>query len=150
MQKIHKKFGKHITSKTKTNKIKQILKLLRKKPAVSLAKLIIYKIVQVIIHFVIIIVSYLALIRLRFVELGFRQIKRKYIQYNTSLRLETVIFSWNEHIIPGNKYYLFILVQIVFKQHTKTYGRNCRVLMDGRQKLRKLNLQKKFKHNPRR
>ena len=34
-------------------------------------------------HFVIIIFSYLALIRLRFVELGFRQIKRKYIQYNT-------------------------------------------------------------------
>ena len=34
-------------------------------------------------HFVIIIVSYLALIRLRFVELGFRQIKIKYIQYNT-------------------------------------------------------------------
>ena len=34
-------------------------------------------------HFVIIIVSYLALIRLRFVELGFGQIKIKYIQYNT-------------------------------------------------------------------
>ena len=39
-------------------------------------------------HFVIIIVSYLALIRLIFVELGFPQIKRKYIQYNTSARHE--------------------------------------------------------------
>ena len=28
----------------------------------------------------------LALIRLRFVELGFRQIKRKYVQYNRTLR----------------------------------------------------------------
>ena len=39
--------------------------------------------VYVIIQFVIIIVRYLPLIRLRFVELGFRQIKRKYIQCNT-------------------------------------------------------------------
>ena len=30
-----------------------------------------------------IIISYLALIRLLFVELGFRQVKRKYMQYNT-------------------------------------------------------------------
>ena len=60
-----------------------ILKLLRKKPAVSLAKFIIYKIVDVIIHFVVIIASYLALIRLLFVELGSHQIKKKYIQYNT-------------------------------------------------------------------
>ena len=57
-------------------------KLLRKKAAVSLAKFIIYKIiVYVVIHFVIIIVSYLALIRRLFVELGFHQIKRKYILY---------------------------------------------------------------------
>ena len=42
-----------------------------------------------IIHFVIIIVSYLALIRLRFVELGFRQIKRKYMQYNTIQLFQT-------------------------------------------------------------
>ena len=65
-------------------KIKHYLKKLqhlRKKPAVSLAKFIIYKFVYVIIHFVIIIVSYLALIRPLFVELGFRQIKRKYILY---------------------------------------------------------------------
>ena len=68
-------------------KIKHYLKkleLLRKKPAVSLAKFIIYKLVYII-HFVIIIViiivSYLALIRPLFVELGFRQIKRKYILY---------------------------------------------------------------------
>ena len=33
-------------------------------------------------HFVIIIVSYLALIRLLFVELGFCQIKRRCIKYN--------------------------------------------------------------------
>ena len=39
---------------------------------------IIYKTFNVITHFVIIIVSYLALIRLPFVELGFHQIKRKY------------------------------------------------------------------------
>ena len=65
-------------------KIKHYLKkleLLRKKPAVSLAKFIIYKLVYIIIHFVIIIVSYLALIRPLFVELHFRQIKRKYILY---------------------------------------------------------------------
>ena len=55
------------------------LKLLRKKPAVSLAKFVFYKIILYVIHFVIIIVTYLALIRLLFVELGFRQIKRKYI-----------------------------------------------------------------------
>ena len=64
-------------------KIKHYLKkleLLRKKPAVSLAKFIIYKFVYDIVHFVII-VSYLALIRPLFVELGFRQIKRKYILY---------------------------------------------------------------------
>ena len=57
---------------------------LRKTPAVSLAKFIIYKIiVYIIVHFVIIIViiSYLALTRLLFVQLGFRQIKRKYILY---------------------------------------------------------------------
>ena len=53
------------------------LKLSRRKPAVSLANFIIYKVVYIIIHFVIIIVSYQALIRLPFVELGFRQIKRK-------------------------------------------------------------------------
>ena len=44
-----------------------------------LAKFIIYKTLNVITHFVIIIVSSLALIRLPFVELGFHQIKRKYI-----------------------------------------------------------------------
>ena len=70
----------NIKNKTKNN-VKLILKLLRKKkkPAGSLAKFIIYKIAQVIIHLAIIIVSYLALIRLRFVELGFHHIK-KYIQ----------------------------------------------------------------------
>ena len=59
---------------------------LSKKPCsvLSLARSIIYKIVYVIIHFVIIIVSYLALIRVLFVGLGFRQTKRKYIQYNTT------------------------------------------------------------------
>ena len=65
-------------------KIKYYLKEItacKKKPAVSLAKFIIYKFVYVIIHFVIIIVSYLALIRPLFVELGFCQIKRKYILY---------------------------------------------------------------------
>ena len=42
---------------------------------------------DVIIHFFIIIVSYLALIRPLFVELGFPQIKRKYIvYYHTILR----------------------------------------------------------------
>ena len=49
----------------------------------SLARFIIYKIVYVIIHFSIFIFGYLALIRLQLVELGFRQIKRKYIQYST-------------------------------------------------------------------
>ena len=59
---------------------------LKKKPAVSLAKFIIYKIVYVIIHFAIIIVSNLALIRLLFVELGFHQIKRRYmIYYSTTI-----------------------------------------------------------------
>ena len=43
------------------------MKLLRKKSAVRLAKFIIYKTFNVITHFVIIIVSYLALIRLPFV-----------------------------------------------------------------------------------
>ena len=52
-----------------------------KKLIICLAKFIIYKTVYVIIHFVIIIVSYLALIRLLFVALGFRQIKRKYTLY---------------------------------------------------------------------
>ena len=49
--------------------------------AVRLSKFIIYKTVNVITHFVIIIVSYLAFIRLLFVELGFHQIRRKYIVY---------------------------------------------------------------------
>ena len=53
----------------------------KKKSAVRLAKFIIYKTVNVITHFVIIVVSYLALIRLLFVELGFHQIRRKYILY---------------------------------------------------------------------
>ena len=52
-----------------------------KKLIICLAKFIIYKTVYVIIHFVIIIVSYLALIRLIFVVLGFCQMKRKYILY---------------------------------------------------------------------
>ena len=76
--KIYRKFIKNFELTSKTKK-----KLLRRKPSVSLAKFIIYKIVYVIIHFVIIIVSYLALIRLLFLELGFRQIKRKYILYYT-------------------------------------------------------------------
>ena len=70
-----------ITSKTKK---KKRLKLLRKKPAASLPKFIICKIIYVMIPFVIIIVSYLALIRLLFVELGICQIKRKYILYHTT------------------------------------------------------------------
>ena len=74
-----KKIG--ITSK---NKKKKRLKLLRKKPAASLPKFIICKIIYVMIPFVIIIVSYLALIRLLFVELGICQIKRKYILYHTT------------------------------------------------------------------
>ena len=85
-----------------------MLKLLRKKPAVSLPKFIIYKIVYVVIHFVIIIVSYLALIGLLLVEIGFCQIKRKYIKYNTMqshvapllkpivMNLEQLIFTWKE------------------------------------------------------
>ena len=36
-----------------------------------------------------------------------------------SFGLETVVASWNEHIIPGNKCFLFVLIQIVFKQHIK-------------------------------
>ena len=60
----------------KRKKKKKQIELLREKPAVSSVKFIIYKITYVIIHFVIIIVSYLALIRLIFVELGFGQIKK--------------------------------------------------------------------------
>ena len=79
-------------------KIKHYLKkleLLRKKPAVSLAKFIIYKLVYIIIHFVIIIVSYLALIRPLFVELGFRQIKKK----NTIL---LYYYTYLERFLPTN------------------------------------------------
>ena len=65
-------------------KKKKRLKLLRKKPTASLPKFIICKIIYVIIPFVITIVSYLALIRLLFVELGIRQMKRKYILYHTT------------------------------------------------------------------
>ena len=68
----------------KNQKKTKRLKLLRKKSAASLPKFIICKIIYVIIPFVIIIVSYLALIRLLFVELGIRQIKRKYILYHTT------------------------------------------------------------------
>ena len=53
----------------------------KKKSAARSSKFIIYKTVNVITHFVIIIVSYLALIRLLFVELCFHQIRRKYILY---------------------------------------------------------------------
>ena len=74
--KTYRKFIKNFGLTSKNKK-----KLLRRKPAVSLAKFNIYKIVYVIKHFVIIIVSYLALIRLLFLELGFRQIKRKYMLY---------------------------------------------------------------------
>ena len=56
--------------------------LKKKKPPVSWASFIIYKI-EYVMHFVISIVSYLALIRLLFVELGVFQIKRKY--YTTIL-----------------------------------------------------------------
>ena len=57
-------------------------------PAVRLIKFILYKSVYVIIHYVIIIASHVALIRLLFVELGFRQIRRKcnIIQYHLSWR----------------------------------------------------------------
>ena len=55
-----------------------------KKTCCKFSKVNYLQIVQVIIHFVIIIVSYLSLIRLQFVGLGFRQIKSKYIQYNTT------------------------------------------------------------------
>ena len=58
-----------------------IFKAFKKKTCRKLAKFIIYKIVYAITHFVIIIVSYLTLIRKLFVGLGFRQIKRKYILY---------------------------------------------------------------------
>ena len=62
--------------------------LLRKKPAINLAKFIIYKIVYVSIHVAIIIVTYLALIRLLFVEIGFCQIKRKYrLYYCTAIHI---------------------------------------------------------------
>ena len=74
-----KKIG--ITSKNKT---KKRLKLFRKKPAASLPKFIICKIIYVIIPFVVIIVSYLDFIRLLFVGPGSRQIKRKYILYHTT------------------------------------------------------------------
>ena len=76
-------FANSILNILKLKNIKNILKLLREKPAVSLPKFIICKIVYVIncIHFFVIIVSYLALIRLLFVQLGFRHIKRKYILY---------------------------------------------------------------------
>ena len=57
----------------------------------SLEKFIIYQIVYIIIYFVIIIISYLALIRLLFVELGFCQIKRKYI--HTILYTNIPIYS---------------------------------------------------------
>ena len=60
------------------------IKAFKKKPAASLPKFIICKIIYVMIPFVIIIVSYLALIRLLFVELGICQIKRKYILYHTT------------------------------------------------------------------
>ena len=60
-----------------------MLKLLRKTIAVSLAKFIIYKSVYVI-HFVIITVSYLALVRLLFGELDFCPIKKN-IFYTTIL-----------------------------------------------------------------
>ena len=56
-----------------------MLKLFRRKPEVSLEKFFIDKIVYGIIPFIIIIVSYLAVIRLLFVQSGFRKIKRKYI-----------------------------------------------------------------------
>ena len=60
-----------------TNKKTTKIKAFTKKPAVA-------KFSEVN-HFVIIIVSYLALIRLQFVEPGFCQIKRKCMQYNTIL-----------------------------------------------------------------
>ena len=62
----------------------------------SLARFIIYKIVYVIIHFSIFIFGYLALIRLQLVELGFRQIKRKYdtIRYNT---IHTIQYNTIQH-----------------------------------------------------
>ena len=60
-------------------------KAFKKKIAVSLAKFIIYKSVYVIKHFVTIII-YFALVRLLFGELGFRQIKRKYLlDYYTTI-----------------------------------------------------------------
>ena len=78
-----------------------MLKLLRKKPAVSLPKLIIYKIVYVVIHFVIIIVSYLALIGLLLVDIGFYQIKRKYIIIIIIIIIVIIIitlfFCWLSH-----------------------------------------------------
>ena len=58
----------------------------------------IYKIVYVIIHFVIVIVSYLVLIRLLFVELGFRQIKIKHILYYTTIRLQRILRGLPTHI----------------------------------------------------
>ena len=36
-----------------------------------------------------------------------------------SFHLETVAASWIEHIIPGNKCFLFVLIYVVFKQHIK-------------------------------
>ena len=60
-------------------------KAFKKKIAVSSAKFIIYKSVYVIMHFATIII-YFALVRLLFGELGFRQIKRKYIlDYYTTI-----------------------------------------------------------------
>ena len=56
-------------------------KALKKKTYSKFSKFIVYKIVYVIINFVIFIVSYLALIRLLFAELGFCQIKRKILYY---------------------------------------------------------------------
>ena len=59
-------------------------KALKKKTSSKFRKLCmlhIYKIAYVIVHFVIISVSYLALIRPRFVELGLFQIQRKHLLY---------------------------------------------------------------------
>ena len=74
-------------------------KALQKKPAVSVEKFIIYKSVYITTHLVIIIVSYLALIRLLFAELGFSQIKREYILYHIPLYLSTVGLSINQFIL---------------------------------------------------
>ena len=66
------------------------------------------------IHFAIIIVNYLTLIRLRSVELRFRQTKRKYIQYNTILVFIHPFFVslWLDklHIAEGIQF----LMEIVF------------------------------------